>query len=103
MKPELVRTPYPFQFPIDPIGEPEPAEAPPAPALPPELPLDLTALERLAIEEALRRVNGNRTHAARLLGIGLRTLRNKLRAWREAGQPWRPPAGAAAAGAGDDA
>jgi hypothetical protein len=37
---------------------------------------------RIAIQEALRRVNGNRTHAARLLGIGLRTLRNKLRAWR---------------------
>lgn len=48
-----------------------------------ELPLDLATLERLAIEEALRRVNGNRTHAARLLGIGLRTLRNKLRIWRE--------------------
>jgi DNA-binding NtrC family response regulator len=42
------------------------------------LPLDLGELERLAITEALRRVNGNRTHAARLLGIGLRTLRQKL-------------------------
>lgn len=42
------------------------------------LPLDLGELERLAISEALRRVNGNRTHAARLLGIGLRTLRQKL-------------------------
>ncbi|MFL5272863.1 MAG: helix-turn-helix domain-containing protein [Anaeromyxobacteraceae bacterium] len=49
------------------------------------LPLDLSALERLAIGEALRRVAGNRTHAARLLGIGLRTLRNKLRTYREAG------------------
>jgi two-component system response regulator FlrC len=58
--------------------------APPATA---ELPLDLAALERMAIAEALRRVNGNRTHAARLLGIGLRTLRNKLRAAREAGAP----------------
>jgi hypothetical protein len=47
------------------------------------MPLDLGSLERLAIEEALRRVNGNRTHAARLLGIGIRTLRNKLRAWRD--------------------
>jgi len=59
-------------------------------ALPPspgELPLDLASLERLAIAEALRRVRGNRTHAARLLGIGLRTLRNKLRAAREAGAP----------------
>jgi two-component system, response regulator FlrC len=50
---------------------------------PAELPLALADLERLAIEEALRREKGNRTHAARLLGIGLRTLRNKLRAWRE--------------------
>ncbi len=56
-----------------------------SPALKGELPLDLGELERLAIAEALRRVRGNRTHAARLLGIGLRTLRNKLRAYREAG------------------
>jgi two-component system response regulator FlrC len=55
--------------------------------LPPELPIDLGQLERLAIAEALRRVDGNRTHAARLLGISLRTLRNKLRAQREAGEP----------------
>lgn len=32
-------------------------------------------------------MNGNRTHAARLLGIGLRTLRNKLKAWREGEAP----------------
>ncbi|HEX7509414.1 MAG TPA: sigma-54 dependent transcriptional regulator, partial [Polyangia bacterium] len=42
-------------------------------------PLALAELERMAILEALRRVHGNRTHAARLLGISLRTLRNKLR------------------------
>ena len=42
------------------------------------LPLDLVQLERLAIAEALRRTNGNRTHAARLLNLGLRTLRQKL-------------------------
>jgi two-component system, response regulator FlrC len=52
--------------------------------LPANLPIDLGQLERLAIVEALRRVDGNRTHAARLLGISLRTLRNKLRAQREA-------------------
>ena len=46
---------------------------------PPTLPtLNLAELEKRAIEEALRQVNGNRTHAARILGIGLRTLRNKL-------------------------
>jgi len=55
----------------------------PDPEIPAFLPLELAALERIAIREALRRVNGNRTHAARLLGIGLRTLRNKLRAWRQ--------------------
>jgi DNA-binding NtrC family response regulator len=45
---------------------------------PTHLPLDLDQLERLAIAEALRRTGGNRTHAARLLNIGLRTLRQKL-------------------------
>jgi two-component system response regulator FlrC len=50
--------------------------------LPEGVPIDLPSLERLAIQEALRRVNGNRTHAARLLGISLRTLRNKLREFR---------------------
>jgi two-component system response regulator FlrC len=64
------------------------AHRPPAPAAgPADLPLELAALERIAIAEALRRVSGNRTHAARLLGIGLRTLRNKLRAARESGAP----------------
>jgi hypothetical protein len=48
-------------------------------------PLALAELERMAILEALRRVHGNRTHAARLLGISLRTLRNKLRILRHAG------------------
>jgi two-component system, response regulator FlrC len=60
-----------------------------------EMPLHLATLERIAIAEALRRVKGNRTHAARMLGIGLRTLRNKLRAARQAGAPLDPadPAG----------
>ncbi|MFT3708897.1 MAG: sigma 54-interacting transcriptional regulator [Archangium sp.] len=47
-------------------------------AFPQWMPLDLVQLERLAIAEALRRTNGNRTHAARLLNLGLRTLRQKL-------------------------
>ncbi len=56
-------------------------------SFPVSFPLDLNSLERLAIGEALRRTQGNRTHAARILGIGLRTLRNKLRQWREEGVP----------------
>jgi len=39
---------------------------------------DLTELEKDAIRRALGRTNGNRTRAARLLGISERTLRKKL-------------------------
>jgi hypothetical protein len=53
--------------------------------MPDGLPLALAELERMAILEALRRMHGNRTHAARLLGISLRTLRNKLRVLRHTG------------------
>ncbi len=35
-------------------------------------------MERLLIRRTLRETGGNRTHAARILGISLRTLRNKL-------------------------
>ncbi|MEZ4330218.1 MAG: helix-turn-helix domain-containing protein [Myxococcota bacterium] len=41
--------------------------------------LDLRALERAAIVRALARMQGNRTHASRALGISVRTLRNKIR------------------------
>jgi len=44
-----------------------------------ELPyLDLTMLEREAITKALKETNGNKTQAAKVLGIGLRTLHRKL-------------------------
>ena len=35
-------------------------------------------LERLAIEQTLARCNGNKTMAAKILGIGLRTLYRKI-------------------------
>lgn len=42
-------------------------------------------VERSLILATLRHCNGNRTHAARTLGISLRTLRNKLHTyWRSA-------------------
>jgi DNA-binding NtrC family response regulator len=49
------------------------------------LPLD--ALEKQAIRAALRQTGGNRTQAAAALGISIRTLRNKLQEYRDAGQP----------------
>ncbi len=39
-------------------------------------------MERKLIRTTLEQTNGNRTHAAKLLGISLRTLRNKLREYR---------------------
>jgi two-component system response regulator FlrC len=54
------------------------------PQFPAGLPVDLPTLERLAIGEALRVELGNRTRAARRLGVSLRTLRNKLRLYRAA-------------------
>ncbi len=42
----------------------------------------LRQMERKLIMTTLDQTNGNRTHAAKLLGISLRTLRNKLREYR---------------------
>jgi two-component system response regulator FlrC len=47
--------------------------------------LDLGTLERLTIQKALQKTDGNRTHAAQLLGISVRTLRNKLLEYRRMG------------------
>lgn len=38
--------------------------------------------ERDLILSTLRRLNGNRTHTARALGISVRTVRNRLREYR---------------------
>src|SRR5690606_3107757 len=42
------------------------------------LPINLAELESIAIERALARADGVRAHAAKLLGISERTLRNRL-------------------------
>jgi DNA-binding NtrC family response regulator len=49
--------------------------------------LPLEELEKQAIRAALRQTGGNRTQAAAVLGISIRTLRNKLQQYREAGDP----------------
>ncbi|MEO7414867.1 MAG: sigma-54 dependent transcriptional regulator [Opitutaceae bacterium] len=49
--------------------------------------LRLDELEKQAIRAALRQTGGNRTQAATALGISIRTLRNKLQEYREAGDP----------------
>jgi DNA-binding NtrC family response regulator len=42
-------------------------------------------VERDLILATLRQTEGNRTHAANVLGISIRTMRNKLREYAESG------------------
>jgi DNA-binding NtrC family response regulator len=53
---------------------------PPAIVIPPGA--TLSDLESAAIEQSLERHQGNRTHAAKALGISVRTLQRKLKAWK---------------------
>jgi DNA-binding NtrC family response regulator len=48
-----------------------------------QIPEDTTLdeLEKEAVEQAIEKHDGNRTHAARALGISVRTLQRKLKAW----------------------
>jgi DNA-binding NtrC family response regulator len=52
--------------------------------------LSLAELEKQAIRRALQQTAGNRTRAAELLGISIRTMRNKLQEYREAGDAVDP-------------
>src|SRR5262249_47236926 len=47
----------------------------------PSGPTSLVALQRSAVERALVECNGHRTRAAESLGISVRTLQRKLKAW----------------------
>lgn len=48
--------------------------------------ISLKELEKQLIRVTLEETGGNRTHAAQMLGISLRTLRNKLREYRQEGE-----------------
>src|SRR4029434_4584209 len=42
-------------------------------------------VERVLVVQTLARCHGNRTHAARMLGLSVRTLRNKVRLYSAEG------------------
>ncbi|HEX3699442.1 MAG TPA: sigma-54 dependent transcriptional regulator, partial [Phenylobacterium sp.] len=52
-------------------------------------------MEQQLILDTLSHCLGNRTHAANILGISIRTLRNKLKEYADAGVSITPPQGAA--------
>jgi DNA-binding NtrC family response regulator len=56
-------------------------------------------VERDLILETLKHCLGNRTHAANILGISIRTLRNKLNEYTADGVPVPPPGGGEIRGA----
>ena len=49
--------------------------------------LSLRVMEKKLIFHALEKTNGNRTHAAKILGISIRTLRNKLSEYKHGVSP----------------
>jgi DNA-binding protein Fis len=51
----------------------------------------LALVEREFILQTLRHHRGNRTRAANLLGISIRSLRNKIRDYRDQGESVTPP------------
>jgi two-component system, response regulator FlrC len=57
-------------------------------------------VERDLILETLKHCLGNRTHAANILGISIRTLRNKLNEYAGDGRPIPPPGGSELRAAG---
>jgi DNA-binding NtrC family response regulator len=61
--------------------------------LPEELPVGakVADVERELVLRTLARCNGNRTHAARALGISIRTLRNRIRLYADHGIDVTPP------------
>jgi DNA-binding NtrC family response regulator len=56
-------------------------------------------MEQQLIIETLSHCLGNRTHAANILGISIRTLRNKLKEYTEAGVSVPAPQGGVVGGA----
>ena len=57
----------------------------------------VAAVEQQLIIDTLSHCLGNRTHAANILGISIRTLRNKLKEYGDSGVMVPPPQGAASA------
>jgi DNA-binding NtrC family response regulator len=90
--PAAPTVPVPAVVVIESAGPPTPAPVPAAPpavaAAPSTQPFpSLSELEQQHILASLEKTGNNRTQAARLLGISIRTLRNKLQEYKGNGAP----------------
>jgi two-component system response regulator FlrC len=65
------------------FSPPEEKRVEPDRAEPDSSSLCLREMEQRMISRALEKTGGNRTHAARILGISIRTLRNKLNEYKQ--------------------
>ena len=72
------------------LGDAEPVDADAA-ALEIRAGLSVREVEKKLIVTTLKQVNDNRTQAAELLGISIRTLRNKLKEYRQSADPAAAP------------
>ena len=66
-----------------PAASDSPAENVPARILDRSEDLSLATVERELLLECLQRCDGNRTEAAKMMGVSIRTLRNKLSQYKE--------------------
>ena len=74
------------------ISSPRQSSRGPVTGIPSMMPL--REMEKQMIYQALDSNNGNRTHAAKVLGISVRTLRNKLNEYRQEMGSDKPQSGA---------
>ena len=66
-------------FPAPAIPQPESQARSPHEIVPMLIGSTVEAIERELVLQTLARFDGNRTHAARVLGLSVRTMRNKIR------------------------
>ena len=66
-----------FPMPATPLSDSRPPS--PHEIVPMLIGSTVEAIERELVLQTLARCHGNRTHAARLLGLSVRTMRNKIR------------------------
>jgi DNA-binding NtrC family response regulator len=75
-----------FLAPAPELSPPDSRSLAPSQIVPMLIGSTIEAIERELVLQTLARCHGNRTHAARVLGLSVRTLRNKIRQYATDGR-----------------